>query len=607
MYDTLKNISLYRHLQYNQLSKVPPFVFKHQNNLIWLHLLNNNLKVLEEDALYGLNNVVTLFLDYNYLEFLNLNSWKHMTKLTWLDLSHNLLTFKNENFPILINLTLLHLNWNCIETINEFLFYGLPNIRDLDLGNNAITVIHKSAFKNLKKLVELNIINNKITTIAPELFHPLQLLNKLAIGNNPLTQINGDVFTGIKNLYSLDMNGINKDNIDMSLFNNLDNLQFLYLKEFHYCVLYVKRVEVCLPNTDSLSSSLNLLPNSIFRWFLWMITVFTLIMNALVLYGRMFSNFGDENKAINFVIRNLAVADLFMVIYLTVIGYHDIIYRSKYYRYAQEWESSYLCTAIGMIAVISSEVSMLILVFLSLERFLLIAVPLSGYQVLKLKTAIYIMVSIWFVGICISIAPLILWKHSSKFYGSNGLCYPLYIEDPFVIGWQYSAFMFLGLHTTSLLLLTVLYALMFINVRKTRQAARISTGDFDFAVRFFFIVLANCICWLPIIILKFAALKKFHISSKIYVWLIIFVVPINAFVNPLLYTFTTPKYRSVITSKKIFKIPYSINGVIESSLSSYPSISTNHKTLKKNEKKLEITPKEELKIQESSVETTNGE
>jgi hypothetical protein len=45
-----------------------------------------------------------------------------------------------------------------------------------------------------------------------------------------------------------------------------------------------------------------------------------------------------------------------MVIYLTVIGYHDIIYRSKYYRYAQEWESSYLCTAIGMIAVISSEV-----------------------------------------------------------------------------------------------------------------------------------------------------------------------------------------------------------------------------------------------------------
>lgn len=45
-----------------------------------------------------------------------------------------------------------------------------------------------------------------------------------------------------------------------------------------------------------------------------------------------------------------------------------------------------------------------------------------------------------------------------------------------------------------------------------------------------------------------------------YVWLIIFVVPINAFVNPLLYTFTTPKYRSVLTSKNKFKISYSISG-----------------------------------------------
>lgn len=52
---------------------------------------------------------------------------------------------------------------------------------------------------------------------------------------------------------------------------------------------------------------------------------------------------------------------------------------------------------------------MLILVFLSLERFLLIAVPLSGYQVLKLKTAVYCMISIWLVGISISIAPCKLY------------------------------------------------------------------------------------------------------------------------------------------------------------------------------------------------------
>lgn len=51
---------------------------------------------------------------------------------------------------------------------------------------------------------------------------------------------------------------------------------------------------------------------------------------------------------------------------------------------------------------------------------------------------------------------MVLWKHSSKFYGSNGFCYPLYIEDPYVDGWQYSAFMFLGLHTSRLVFVTLI-------------------------------------------------------------------------------------------------------------------------------------------------------
>lgn len=41
-----------------------------------------------------------------------------------------------------------------------------------------------------------------------------------------------------------------------------------------------------------------------------------------------------------------------------------------------------------------------------------------------------------------------------------------------------------------------------------------------------------------------------------YVWLVIFVVPINALVNPLLYTFTTPKYITTITSKNVFMMTY---------------------------------------------------
>lgn len=55
-------------------------------------------------------------------------------------------------------------------------------------------------------------------------------------------------------------------------------------------------------------------------------------------------------------ILNFTVADMLMVVYLTVIGYHDKMYEGEYFAHAHEWESSYLCTLIGVTAVISSEV-----------------------------------------------------------------------------------------------------------------------------------------------------------------------------------------------------------------------------------------------------------
>ena len=34
--------------------------------------------------------------------------------------------------------------------------------------------------------------------------------------------------------------------------------------------------------------------------------------------------------------------------------------------------------------------------------------------------------------------------------------------------------------------------------------------------------------------------------DDIYAWLVVFILPLNSAVNPLLYTFTTPKYRNQI-------------------------------------------------------------
>ncbi|XP_050439056.1 relaxin receptor 2 [Adelges cooleyi] len=590
-YTNLKVLSLH----HNSLTRIPPFVFAHQNQLQWIFLLQNKLEELEPNALYGLTNLEQLHADHNRLALLNTDSWLHLTNL---DLSNNMLSLKNVCLPRLPSLRVMNLQSNRIERLDKCLLANLPSLADLDLSFNAISFIDERAFVNQTRLLELNLTNNHIMTVTPSMFWPLTSIDKFSLAYNPVKYIHRDVYKSMSNLKSLSLEGIDKRNMDATVFRKLDKLRILYLKEFHYCALYARNVPLCYPNTDDLSSGLNLLPKPILRWTLWPVAFFTLVMNTMVLYGRMFGNLRDENHGINFVIRNLAVADIMMALYLTVIGYHDLKYSDEFYIYAHEWKSSSLCTIIGMIAVVSSEVSLLILVFLSLERFLLIAVPFSGYHVLKLKTATYCVTAIWLVAICISVAPLLLLKHATKFYGSNGLCYPLYIEDPFLIGWQYSAFVFLGLHSASLLLLSALYTLMFISVWKTRRAARISVGDFEFAVRFFFIVLANALCWLPIIILKFAAIQKFHISSELYGWVVVFIVPINALVNPLLYTFTTPKYRNILTARNIFKRPnlHSNSGNFEMSQTSSHQTSASSKMFKKNTKR---------KNQEISTETTN--
>lgn len=65
-------------------------------------------------------------------------------------------------------------------------------------------------------------------------------------------------------------------------------------------------------------------------------------------------------------------------------------------------------------------------------------------------------------------------------------------------------------------------------------------------LRFFFIVLTDACCWAPIIVLKFLAFYNIEVSGDVTAWLIIFVLPLNSAVNPLLFTYTTPKYRDQI-------------------------------------------------------------
>ena len=152
-----------------------------------------------------------------------------------------------------------------------------------------------------------------------------------------------------------------------------------------------------------MSTKKDLLSKPVLRYSSWMMALFTFVGNGLVLWGRF--SYRDENRAVSLVIKNLAFADIIMGLYMMIIGIQDIQMRDFYFEYHLEWIKSWCCVFAGVLAMISSEVSILILTFMSIERFLLISDPFGGHRKLNLKNVSTCLFIIWMIGISIAIIP----------------------------------------------------------------------------------------------------------------------------------------------------------------------------------------------------------
>ncbi|RWS06158.1 adenosine A3 receptor-like protein [Dinothrombium tinctorium] len=206
--------------------------------------------------------------------------------------------------------------------------------------------------------------------------------------------------------------------------------------------------------------------------------------------------------------------------------------------------SSWQCTFSGFLATFSSELSVFIVALITVERYRSIT---SDFAAITFKLS-SIMVSVfWLLAMILALFPLIYWsdKDDKVYYASNGVCFPLHIEEPFMIGWQFSAIMFMGINLPSVLLIIALYLKMFLVIKSDRKFARPALNgkkkeDVILALRFFFIVLTDCLCWIPIIVIKLIAFADIEISPSIYAWLIVFILPVNSALNPIIYTLAAP-------------------------------------------------------------------
>ncbi|XP_042881016.1 relaxin receptor 2-like [Penaeus japonicus] len=534
------------HLESNNLTQLPDGVFLGLNHLRRLYLMNNSLKELTPEALEGLTSLVDLDLTTNLISDFD-SLMTHLPKLESLWLNRNHITLERRSVSLRSkHLLELSLESNLIKAITKVSLRGLTGLTSLYLRHNQIREIQRGAFLEQRRLLDLELNYNLLSHLTDEMFTGLKSLVSLNLDGNPIQILEASTLSALPSLASLRLMGVDlPEEVLVNISTGLElqtapNLTHIYMLRFRYCG-HFPTVPDCRPKTDGVSSFEHLLVRVELRVAVWLVAFLTLVGNVTVLGGRGLAR--GDNKLLSLFIRNLAVADLLTGLYLLVVAVKDLEFRAEYHEHAYYWMTSWECTITGVLAMTSAEVSVLVLAFMSVERWMCIAWPLRSPR-LSLRSARSVLAGIWALGLLLALAPVMYYRSKQGFYGTNGLCFPLHLDDPWVPGWLYSALVFVGINQMGVVLILLAYSGMFLSIRLTRGSTPLNQGDREFALRFFFIVFTDCLCWTPIIVLRVLALAGVAISPKLYAYVVVVLLPINSAINPFLYTFTTVKFRS---------------------------------------------------------------
>ncbi|XP_068398128.1 relaxin receptor 1 isoform X5 [Eschrichtius robustus] len=512
-------------LKWNLIRKLPPDGFKKYHDLQKLCLQNNKIRSVSVYAFRGLYSLTKLYLSHNRITFLKPGVFEDLHRLEWLIIEEN------------------HLS-----RISPLTFYGLNSLILLALMNNVLTRLpDKPLCQHMPRLHWLDFEGNHIHNLRNLTFISCSNLTVLVMRKNKINHLGENTFASLQKLDEFSLEGIEISNIQQRMFRPLTNLSHIYFKKFQYCG-YAPHVRSCKPNTDGISSLEDLLASIIQRVFVWVVSAVTCFGNIFVICMRPYIR--SENKLHAMSIISLCCADCLMGIYLFLIGAFDLKFRGEYNKHAQLWMESIHCQLLGSLAILSTEVSVLLLTFLTVEKYICIVYPFRCLRPGKCRT-ITVLILIWIIGFIVAFIPLSNKEFFKNYYGTNGVCFPLHSEDTESIGAQiYSVAIFLGINLAAFIIIVFSYGSMFYSIHqsaitatKVRNQVR---KEMILAKRFFFIVFTDALCWIPIFILKFLSLLQVEIPGTITSWVVIFILPINSALNPILYTLTTRPFKEMI-------------------------------------------------------------
>lgn len=236
------------------LNRIDWQMFEKLQNLLYLILEDNNLKLIPDFAFYGVPNLKMLSLAKNHLLNLQITDLAGLLELEYLDLSYNnfsqlselslppfpklkLANFKNNPISVVFPNTFEVLNTTesiilgSEDTLLSLLtdsFAGLNNLRKLILNNLKIPIFKREILTGIPNLKEL-ILTGNIPELEYDSFVEVNLIEKLVLKNCNIHTISMDAFLGLSKLKLLDLSKNYLEYLAPGIFDDLVSLQELYL------------------------------------------------------------------------------------------------------------------------------------------------------------------------------------------------------------------------------------------------------------------------------------------------------------------------------------------------------------------------------------------
>eukprot|EP00111_Clytia_hemisphaerica_P011303 TCONS_00033095-protein len=297
----------------------------------------------------------------------------------------------------------------------------------------------------------------------------------------------------------------------------------------------------CTPEPDALQPCDDIMGNVFLTSISWIFSIVALLGNAMVFCVLILSRRGVS--VTKFLLINLSFADLCLALYLFILVSASTHTHGNYYNYVKEWQFSGGCSIAGSLAIFSSQLSMLVLVVITIERYFAIVHAMHFHRRVTMHHATIGMVAAWFISLFMAILPLA----GVNSYTEVAICLPFRTEtntDMAYIG------IVLILNLTFFIFVLVSYLRMFLVVRSPHLeggSGGQQRNDSEVAKRMALLVFTDFFCWGPIAFVglwsAFGDTDTLGMTVKNSKFLLVIFFPINALCNPFLYAVSTNSFK----------------------------------------------------------------